>query len=150
MHLVRLVYYSECRLPVANGTLLSGLKALQQSCTRNNARSGLSGALALDDLWFLQALEGERASVWRTFRTILEDARHDDVVLVASMPIASRMFGDWAMRLVMPSGDGAKVLAPFKVDGLLRPERMTGEDIITALGALVRAERSQVSRANEP
>ena len=149
MHLVRLVYYSESRLLGTGGTLLGGLKALQQSCARNNARSGLTGALVFDDLWFIQALEGERATVWRTFRTILDDARHDDVVLVASTPITSRLFGDWAMRLLMPTGEGAKALAPFKADGLLRPERMTGEDIVAALGALVLAERSPVSRARE-
>ena len=149
MHLVRLVYYSESRLLGTGGTLLGGLKALQQACARNNARCGLTGALAFDDHWFLQALEGERAAVWRTFRTILDDARHDDAVLVSSTPIESRLFGAWAMRLVMPSGDGAKVVAPFKVDGLLRPERMTGEDIVAVLGALVLAERPSASGARE-
>ena len=149
MHLVRLVYYSESRLLGTGGTLLAGLKALQQACARNNARIGLTGALAFDDLWFLQALEGERTAVWRTFRSILDDARHDDVVLVASTPITSRLFGDWAMRLVLPTGEGAKVMAPFKRDGVLRPERMTGDDIVAALGALVLAERSPASRASE-
>ena len=149
MHLVRLVYYSECRLLGTGGTLLAGLKDLQRISSRNNARLGITGALALDDGWFVQALEGERTAVWRSFRTILDDARHDDVVLVASTPITSRLFGDWAMRLVMSTGEGAKALAPFKVDGLLRPERMAGDEIVALLGALVLVARSPASRARE-
>ena len=144
MHEVRLVYYSENRLAALDGPLLAKLRGLSRTSAANNRRRAITGALAFDDIWFLQVLEGEREAVWSTFRTIMDDPRHDEIVLVECVGISQRRFGNWAMRLVLPTTP-ADHLAPFKTDGLLRPRRMSGTDIVTALAAMIAGERASAT-----
>ena len=143
---VRLVYYSESRLVAQDGPLLGKFQAIQRTSETNNRHHSITGALAFDDIWFLQTLEGEREAVWSTFRTIMDDPRHDEIVLVECLPIESRCFGDWAMRLVTPAAAKAH-LAPFKVGGLLRPQLMSGDHIVTALAAMIASEKPRKSHA---
>jgi hypothetical protein len=65
---------------------------------RNNARSGLTGALVCRHDLFLQLLEGPRAAVTATFGRILRDDRHVEVSLLWCGDAAERMFPDWSMR----------------------------------------------------
>ena len=64
---------------------------------RNNDRDGLSGLLISDGKRFLQALEGEKEAISRTFDRIKADPRHRAVVTLSSREIAERQFGQWAM-----------------------------------------------------
>ena len=140
MHDVQLVYYSESRLTTQDGPLLGQLRGIAGASADNNRRRAITGALAFDDIWFLQVLEGKREAVWSTFRRILDDPRHDEAVLVECTPIEQRRFGDWAMRLVTPTAAANRHLAPFKTGGLLRPNRMSGADIVAALAAMIAGE----------
>ena len=142
MHEVRLVYYSESRLATLDGPLLGQLRSLSETSAANNRRRAVTGALAFNDIWFLQVLEGEREAVWSTFRMIMDDPRHDEIVLVECVPIDLRCFGNWAMRLVTSTAAAARHLAPFKTDGLLRPDLMSGSDIVTALAATIVSDRA--------
>lgn len=149
MHDVQLVYYSESRLTTQDGPLLGQLRGIARASTGNNRPCAISGALAFDDIWFLQVLEGEREAVWSTFRRILDDPRHDEVVLVECVPIVNRRFGDWAMRLVTPNATANGHLAPFKSGGLLRPNLMSGADIVAALAAMIAGEARESRVAGE-
>ncbi len=79
---------------------------LARSRTNNTAR-GLTGMLLFHDSCFFQVLEGEAASVERTFATISRDTRHGGVILLESKSVAERGFPQWSMGYV-----GAHALHP--------------------------------------
>ena len=125
MHLVRLIYYSENRLDAVGGqSQLDVLKDILEASQRNNAKRAITGALVFDDLWFYQALEGEREVVWQTFMTILDDPRHGEVVLGECVAIETRLFGQWAMRLARPNALTRPLFDRFTVAGVVRPSLM--------------------------
>lgn len=91
--MLQVTYISTARpeLPPAD------IEAILDASRRNNPVAGVTGLLLYDGYRFLQALEGEAASVIRTYDRIKADPRHRAVVLLSSKEIATRSFGDWAM-----------------------------------------------------
>ena len=75
MPLFRLVYFSENQLDPEQ-RITPQLSAILSRSNANNRRHNITGALMFDEFRFIQALEGERSAVWRTYRRILEDERH--------------------------------------------------------------------------
>ena len=73
----------------------------------NNAARGLTGVLLFHDGCFFQVLEGEAATVERTFATISRDTRHGGVIVLESRTIVERGFPQWSMGYV-----GAHALHP--------------------------------------
>ena len=128
-----MIYYSENCLVPAERPILASLKDIMSSSVRNNTKRDLTGALAFDSQWFYQALEGEREAVWTAFTAIMDDPRHSNIVLVECKPIATRMFAGWAMRLASNLTQARDLLHPFAVDGIIRPNLMSGADITRIL-----------------
>lgn len=64
---------------------------------RNNSRDGLTGLLYANGKRFLQAIEGETATVERALARITADPRHRAIVVLSHRDIVAREFGDWAM-----------------------------------------------------
>ncbi|MEH3047150.1 BLUF domain-containing protein [Sphingomonas adhaesiva] len=78
---------------------------------RNNARDGITGLLYFDGRRFLQALEGERLAVERTYARILTDRRHRAAVVLSRTEVAQREFGAWTMAERAPGVDGDAFVA---------------------------------------
>ena len=55
------------------------------------------GALVYDDLWLIQALEGEQSAVKSTFDRIARDKRHANPKILRLAYAPARLFGDWSM-----------------------------------------------------
>ena len=136
--LARLIYYSENRLDPSSGSMLHALQEILATSRLNNARRELTGALAFDDMWFFQALEGRRDVLWSAFKTIMEDQRHGEVTLVECVTVETRLFGDWTMRLAQRTPASDLILSRFTQDGVVRPGLMTGSDILEIISAMVR------------
>ncbi|RZJ93578.1 MAG: BLUF domain-containing protein [Brevundimonas sp.] len=64
---------------------------------RNNARDGLTGALAAHDGRFYQALEGQGQMLDLLLRRLARDPRHADIRILGRRPIDQRAFADWSM-----------------------------------------------------
>jgi hypothetical protein len=64
---------------------------------RNNAEIEVTGALVACNGWFLQALEGPRIEVMKTYERIGADTRHRDIHLIRAEPIDHRRFASWNM-----------------------------------------------------
>lgn len=72
---------------------------------RNNSRDGLTGLLYANGKRFLQALEGDAATVERALVRITADPRHRAMVVLSRRNVAAREFGDWAMAEQVAEGD---------------------------------------------
>ena len=125
--LERVVYCSRARVDTGSLQAISELLGVSQ---RNNVREGLTGALAVNDGWFLQVIEGPGTALDRLLRRLAEDSRHADVEVLSRRPVSARLFPDWSMvaaRITPDVGpqlkrliDECRVTPEAAVDALLR------------------------------
>lgn len=92
LHLYHLVYFSK-RLSQSSAEL----DQIIETSRRNNAALGITGALFVDGGLYFQVLEGPRDALSELLARIMEDERHEDVVLTMFSDLSERMFGDWNM-----------------------------------------------------
>lgn len=98
----RLIYRSRSRISADDrSTALADIFSVARS---RNKQSGVTGALLVTEGWFVQALEGDEATVRRLYEHICEDARHDQVTLIESVAVDDRVFPRWAMAEVSKVG----------------------------------------------
>jgi len=94
MALERIVYCSRSNVPTDNLLVISEIVAVSD---RNNRRDDLTGALAINDGWFLQVIEGQTAQLDNLLRRLQADKRHRDFKVLQRREIKTRLFGDWSM-----------------------------------------------------
>lgn len=105
--LVSLVYFSHACRRFDDAALLGLLRIARE----NNARDDVTGMLLYDDGNFIQALEGPRATVERTFARIAKNPEHAGIMTTRVIPIAQRQFGDWSMGFLTSSALSAEARA---------------------------------------
>jgi hypothetical protein len=112
----------------STGSLLNMATILGES-QRNNARDGLTGALAAHDDKFYQALEGQGQMLDVLLRRLEGDPRHKDIRIIGRRPIETRSFSDWSMaNATITPQQGAELSAlmadadptPAKIVSVLR------------------------------
>ena len=133
MALTRLTYYSQNHIDPAGGSVIRTLNSILSASNRNNREAGLSGALIFDEMWFLQVLEGERETVWRTFERIRNDERHDNAVVAEVVDTDARIFGSWWMGLATRNAKTDHLFSPFSKEGRLDPMNMSAAQILTLI-----------------
>jgi hypothetical protein len=116
--LERIVYVSEAR---GSTDSLLNLAAILAESQRNNARDGLTGALAAHDGRFLQVLEGSPHAIDSLLRRLEKDRRHHDIQVLEREPIAERRFGDWSMAAARITPGLAPLLADVMAGVWTRP-----------------------------
>lgn len=92
--MLQLVYISTSRAPAIDDPFLENVLTVSR---RNNSAAGISGLLLAGGRRFLQALEGPREEVLRTYERIKQDPRHFAFVVLAERKIEVPEFGAWAM-----------------------------------------------------
>ncbi len=142
--LVRLLYASRVRQPMEP----AALDTLIEAATVQNARHGITGVLCHGNGVFLQALEGEREAVSRLYRAIVQDDRHQDVVLLHYAEIEARDFSGWAMGYVNAERINTATLLKYSAHGQLDPCRTGGAASLALLKELI-AGASVVTRRPE-
>ena len=101
MPLSRTIYFSENKIgPVGRDAQMA---ELQKVAVIRNRRHHVTGALAYDNRWFAQALEGETRFVLEAFDRILRDTRHANVRVTSSGLVSDVYSGNgrWASLLVI-------------------------------------------------
>lgn len=133
MSLVRLIYFSECRMERKNSPVLQQLNEILDASERNNAANAITGALIFDAKWFVQLLEGTLDDVWATYKRIEMDPRHDNVRFVEMVTVPSRRFGDWCMGYGERAARHEAVFAPYLYEGRFVPANMSGGMILSMM-----------------
>jgi hypothetical protein len=88
-----LVYVSEAAESISREDLLDILAKSR----RANAETGITGMLLYKDGHFMQALEGEEATVRDLYARIRRDPRHLRIATLVEGRRDERIFGDWSM-----------------------------------------------------
>jgi hypothetical protein len=94
MKLERVLYCSEATVPTESLLVIAEILAVSQ---RNNERDSLTGALAVNDGWFLQAIEGPPSAIDSLLRRLAADPRHRNIEILDRRPIDQRRFAAWSM-----------------------------------------------------
>ncbi len=99
----RLIYKS-----VAHpGLVLEDMDKILSSAYAFNTAFNVTGALFFNGTGFLQVLEGDHHAVQTIYDSVLKDKRHTKIETVEDVAATTRIFPDWAMRLLyIPSSDG--------------------------------------------
>jgi len=106
MKLVRLLYYSRASREMS----LSDLKDILGTARDNNSSIDVCGMLCYDQLYFLQALEGDRETVNELYLDIADDPRHDDVVIISYDEVSEQVFPQWQMGYAGSSAQFSQLL----------------------------------------
>lgn len=139
--LFRLVYVSRNTLGV-EAMAEAELAHILAASRRNNAASGVTGALLSGPNCFAQVLEGPLPAIEATFERIQRDLRHGQVTVLAATPVPLRDFPDWSMAHVAEEGAAALGgVEPFA------PGRCQGCEAGRAAPALVALLRALAARA---
>lgn len=100
IRIYQLIYFSTSLLPALD---VGGRQAIQNIlgvATDRNALNGVTGALAFNDLYFAQILEGPYEAVKATYAAILRDPRHNKISILQKGWVDARGFSQWAMASV--------------------------------------------------
>ncbi len=108
--LKRITYVSRFAQPLT----AADIDQLGAVAAAKNRRLGVTGVLMASGGLFYQIIEGEPARVESLYRTILEDDRHSDVLLLRSEEVADRLFPNWSMQTVNLDADSHVRLLPLK------------------------------------
>jgi Sensors of blue-light using FAD len=123
--LERLVYES-----TATGTTdsLTNLVVILAESQRNNARDGLTGALAAHRDRYIQVIEGSAQALDALLRRLESDPRHRDLVLMDRAPITYRLFAGWSMASARITPEHGAML-----DALIDRDDLTPGNVIDIL-----------------
>ncbi|WP_407050994.1 BLUF domain-containing protein [Methyloraptor flagellatus] len=148
MLLSRVIFYAHNNIR-PNGARASDLvKVILSACTAYDAASGLSGALAFSDRYFVQGMEGERELLTRQFLKISQDERLSHLTLCHCEEIAVRRFVGWTVAFAGHNSEALdRLFLRHSVTNHLDPTRMTGEAILGLLADVTQLDSPYVQRA---
>lgn len=91
--LVRIIYASQA----CPGVGYPEIDAVAHDSVQANALNGITGALAFDSKMIIQVIEGPAGAVDSLYQRILNDSRHQGVVILSRQEIGERFFREWMM-----------------------------------------------------
>jgi Sensors of blue-light using FAD len=136
MALTRLIYFSENKIGIARRN--KQMADLQAVAVDRNRKVQVTGALAYDDLWFVQALEGEEAAVKSTFDRIARDKRHANTKIIKFANVPARLFGEWSMGFAARNAKTDSLFGQHWCNKGMNPSSMTEQGILTLMVELGR------------
>ncbi len=108
----RLSYVSRSSRPLTD----ADIAAITASSQRNNQRIGVTGVLVVTGGIFIQTLEGDADAVDATYRRILRDDRHCEVMCLQNeLQVETRLFSTWSMEVLDLDRRPEAVLQPLRV-----------------------------------
>lgn len=92
-----------------------------------NSKKELTGMLCFSRNFFLQCIEGSRISVNELYHKILNDPRHEKIVLLDYNEIFEREFNDWSMAYLPELNLTNAINLKFSESSQFSPYSMSGE-----------------------
>lgn len=96
MYLVRMVYCSR----ISESFSSEDIDKILDVARKENKKRNVTGLLCFSRKYFLQCLEGGRKAVNETYHNILNDERHEEIVLLDYKEINTRDFTSWQMAYI--------------------------------------------------
>ncbi|BFM17453.1 BLUF domain-containing protein [Maricurvus nonylphenolicus] len=123
MFLTRLVYTSS----VTDNFSPNDIENILEIARKNNQANNVTGMLCFNRKFFLQCLEGSRSKVNETYHSILNDNRHQRIIMLDYKEISARNFSEWSMGYMPESSLTSPVNIKFSGTPEFNPYEMSGE-----------------------
>jgi hypothetical protein len=124
-NLYRLIYCSRSALTGSPPELEAEVRRILASARQNNRAAGVTGAMAFNDDWFAQVLEGGKSEVLQIFGKISRDPRHRALRILQQTTPATRLFPTWSMAYAETlDHQGRHPLAHFQFEPALNNDSL--------------------------
>lgn len=140
--LVRLLYVSKA----VDHQSENHTEAILASSRDHNVSKGITGILCYGGGIFLQAIEGGRKQVNELYNQLVQDKRHQEVVLLHYEEIKQRRFSGWTMGQVNLAKLNASIVLKYSETPILDPYSVSGDVSLSLLEELM-ATASIMGRA---
>jgi len=134
--LVRLIYASSATVSVTTETVR---QIMDVARTRNELRN-ITGMLVFDHQNFLQVIEGRRDVVNQLLASLMRDARHTNIELLAYGEIEQRQFERWSMGFAATVSSNRAMLLRHGVSARFEPHTLSEAGAVALLGELTSAD----------
>ncbi|MCG9682529.1 BLUF domain-containing protein [Vibrio sp. Isolate23] len=122
MFLVRLVYTST----IAKGVTESDIQNILDVARKNNSLIDVTGLLLFNRNYFLQCLEGSRAQVNKIYHQILNDPRHENILLLDYSEVAERECSEWSMGYIPEVNATMPIHLKYSTNSKFEPYSLSG------------------------
>lgn len=144
-HLIlRLTYVSRHNAENSN---IEVTRILSQS-RRNNERDGITGALVINDEYFLQSIEGSRPVINALLRKLVNDNRHFALQVIECSEVEERLWSKWSMKHLSARDQDKEYVRKYSAGTVFDPYLMSTSQILKFIETLSeiqeRKERSDI------
>jgi len=122
MFLTRLVYAST----VSESFSSDDIESILIAARKNNIKTNVTGMLCFNRKYFLQCLEGSRTAVNKTYHHILNDPRHNHIIMLDYKEITTREFSEWSMGYMPESSLTSPLNLMYSGSPDFNPYEMSG------------------------
>ncbi|WP_070965364.1 BLUF domain-containing protein [Vibrio sonorensis] len=122
MYLVRLIYASR----ISDGMSNQDIENILESARKNNRKENVTGVLLFNRNYFLQCIEGSRSKVNQIYHKILNDQRHQEIVILSYDEINKRDFSDWHMGYIPETAVTMPITQQFSSSEIFNPYEISG------------------------
>ncbi len=132
MFLVQTIYCSKVNTTINH----KDIEQILASSSKHNTKRHITGMLAFNGEYFLQALEGSRANVSACLEVIYKDQRHQALCIIQHREIAERDFSAWGMAYAGQSNLSRELLLRYSDNPEFVPSNLSGASALALLKAL--------------
>lgn len=130
--LARLIYASEA----AASLTPDSVQALLAHARRNNRLRDITGVLAFDSRYFLQAIEGGRQPLSDLYARLVQDPRHQRLMIISFEAVLRRSFSSWTMGFAGADASRRGLYLLHGASGQFEPHSLSGPAALALLSEL--------------
>jgi hypothetical protein len=130
--LYRLIYASEA----ADDLTPDSVQTLLDNARRRNRLRDISGMLVFDSRYFLQVIEGDRQVLSDLYGKLVQDTRHQRLLLIGFEPIVHRTFSDWSMGFAAADAQRRRLYLRHSPSARFEPHSLNATSALALLTEL--------------
>lgn len=130
--LARLIYASEA----AESQTPDSVQVLLDHARRNNRLRDITGMLAFDSRYFLQAIEGGRQPLSDLYARLVHDPRHRRLMILSFETVLRRSFSNWTMGFTGADASRRSLYLLHGASGQFEPHALSGPAALALLTEL--------------
>lgn len=116
---------------------------------RNNERNGITGALVINDDYFLQSIEGSRPVINELLRKLVKDDRHFSLQIIECCEVEQRYWGKWSMKHLTPRDQDKEYVRKFSAGIVFNPYLMNASQILKFIETLSKIQEYKENGVTE-
>jgi len=143
-HIILRLTYISCYNDLNANVEVARIPAQAQ---RNNERNGITGALVLNENYFLQSMEGARPVINGLLRKLVKDDRHFSLQVIECCEVEQRRWSKWSMKYLTPSDQNNEYVLKFSAGTSFNPYLMSSSQVMMFIDTLSKLQEKEEKRA---